>query len=89
MDFKILDRNGKAPHPYEVGRKDVAYVGEGESVRVIAKFGPHEGKYMMHCHNTVHEDHDMMIAFEVGSGGPDPMSARPEDLPAGRLCPKP
>ena len=23
------------------------------------------GKYMMHCHNLVHEDHDMMSQFEV------------------------
>jgi hypothetical protein len=34
------------------------------------KFGPHRGKYMMHCHNLVHEDHDMMTQFEVlGSNG--------------------
>jgi hypothetical protein len=38
---------------------------------------------MIHCHNIVHEDHDMMTQFEVGQGGPDPIataSARP--LPA-------
>jgi hypothetical protein len=29
---------------------------------------------MMHCHNIVHEDHDMMTQFEVGQGGFDPMS---------------
>ncbi len=70
VDFKILDRNGKPPLPYEVGPKDVAYVGEGELVRVIAKFGPQKGKYMMHCHNLVHEDHDMMSQFQVGDDGP-------------------
>jgi hypothetical protein len=21
------------------------------------KFGPHRGRYMIHCHNLVHEDH--------------------------------
>jgi FtsP/CotA-like multicopper oxidase with cupredoxin domain len=73
IDFKILKRNGSAPFPYENGPKDVAYVGEGETVRVIAKFGPHEGKYMIHCHNLVHEDHDMMQQFRVGrSYSPDP-----------------
>ena len=51
---------------YEQGPKDVAYVGEGETVRVVAKFGPHEGRYMIHCHNLVHEDHDMMSQFRVG-----------------------
>jgi spore coat protein A len=76
-DFKILDRNGRPPLPYEVGPKDVAYAGEGEVVRVIAKFGPRRGKYMMHCHNVIHEDHDMMTNFEVGTGGPDPVTAAP------------
>jgi spore coat protein A len=32
---------------------------------------------MMHCHNLVHEDHDMMLQFEVGKGGPDPITADP------------
>jgi FtsP/CotA-like multicopper oxidase with cupredoxin domain len=82
VDFKILDRNGQPPFPYEVGRKDTVYLGEGETVRVIAKFGPKQGKYMMHCHNTVHEDHDMMIAFQVGDGGAEPMSVPARNLPA-------
>ena len=34
-----------------------------------------EGRYMMHCHNLVHEDHDMMVQFEVGEGGDDPIEA--------------
>ena len=66
VDFKILSRNGRAPYPYEQGPKDVAYVGEGETVNVVMKFGPHEGRYMIHCHNLVHEDHDMMSQFRVG-----------------------
>lgn len=77
VDFKILDRNGQPPEPYELGAKDVAYVGENETVRVLAKFGPKKGKYMIHCHNLVHEDHDMMHQFEVGTGGPDPIEADP------------
>jgi spore coat protein A, manganese oxidase len=81
VDFKILDRNGQPPFPYEVGRKDTVYLGEGETIRVIAKFGPQQGKYMMHCHNTVHEDHDMMIAFQVGDGGADPLSVPAKNLP--------
>jgi spore coat protein A, manganese oxidase len=73
VDFRILSRNGRAPHPYEQGPKDVAYVGEGETVRVVAKFGPHEGRYMIHCHNLVHEDYDMMGQFRVGPArNPDP-----------------
>ena len=41
-------------------------MGEGEKVRLIMKFGPHRGKYMVHCHNLPHEDHDMMHQFSVG-----------------------
>lgn len=73
IDFKILSRNGKAPFDYERGPKDVVYTGEHEKVRVIMKFGnigglnsTQAGKYMIHCHNLVHEDHDMMGQFSVG-----------------------
>jgi spore coat protein A, manganese oxidase len=89
IDFKILSRNGRPPFDYERGPKDVAYVGENETVRLIMKFGPHRGRYMVHCHNLVHEDHDMMQQFAVGwrPGQPDPndpiLAAPPrvDDLP--------
>lgn len=85
IDFKILSRNGRPPFPYEMGPKDVVYVGENETVRVIMKFGPHRGKYMVHCHNLPHEDHDMMHQFSVGldddhPDGNDPITGeRPTD----------
>jgi spore coat protein A, manganese oxidase len=72
--FRILSRNGRAPKPYEQGPKDVVMVGEFERVRVLARFCPHEGIYMMHCHNLVHEDHDMMTQFKVGTQGESPLS---------------
>ena len=38
------------------------------------------GRYMIHCHNLVHEDHDMMVQFAVG----DLPEQRPHHLrPAG------
>jgi spore coat protein A, manganese oxidase len=77
VDLQLLDRNGLPPLPYEKGWKDVFYVADNETVRVITKFGPHEGKYMMHCHNIVHEDHDMMTQFQVGRGGIDPITGAP------------
>ena len=82
VDFQILDRNGQAPPAYQRGWKDVVLVGELETVRVAARFGPLEGKYMMHCHNIVHEDHDMMTQFQVGRGGCEPTCAPPRSLPA-------
>ena len=71
VDFKILSRNGQPPAPYERGPKDVVYLGEGQTIRLITRFGPKTGRYMMHCHNTSHEDHDMMFQYRV-TGGPDP-----------------
>ena len=71
VDFKILDRNGRPPFAHELGPKDVVYVGENETVRVLIKFDredptkPYGGKYMVHCHNLIHEDHDMMGQFVV------------------------
>jgi spore coat protein A, manganese oxidase len=74
VDFKVLDRNGKPPHAWERGPKDVVYVGENETVRLLMRFSHQRGRYMMHCHNLPHEDHDMMTQFSVGyvSGQPDP-----------------
>lgn len=85
IDAQILDRNGQPPFAYERGLKDVFYVGENETVRIIGRFRPHIGKYMYHCHNMVHEDHDMMRQFQVGQGGIDPLSAPAQPLPAPAL----
>jgi FtsP/CotA-like multicopper oxidase with cupredoxin domain len=108
-DFKIISRTGGSGRvqPWEQGPKDVVYVGEGEIVRVLAKYdmvqaehtithpvtrqpytfttgkaganGGAGGRYMIHCHNLPHEDHDMMQQFQVGSTpeGNDPITAAP------------
>lgn len=78
----MLSRNGRAPFAYELGPKDTVYVGESETVRLLMQFGPHRGKYMLHCHNLPHEDHDMMVQFSVGLAESDydlndPMTAAP------------
>lgn len=79
VDFQILSRNGAPPRPFERGPKDVAYVGENETVRLIMRFGPEHGRYMIHCHNLSHEDHDMMVQFQVGVSDADcdPIHAAP------------
>ena len=49
------------------------YLGEGETVHLLVKFTEpggdptvQGGRYMVHCHNLPHEDHDMMGQFQVG-----------------------
>jgi FtsP/CotA-like multicopper oxidase with cupredoxin domain len=64
---RILSRNGVAPPLHERGRKDVYVIGPGEELRLVMKFRDYTGKYMMHCHNLVHEDHAMMIRWDVVS----------------------
>ncbi|MEC5181653.1 multicopper oxidase family protein [Arthrobacter sp. CG_A4] len=71
IDGKIIARNtnGGKPFAWETGPKDVFYAGENESITVLMQFdtGAHSGgRYMVHCHNLVHEDHDMMVQFSVG-----------------------
>ena len=77
IDFKVLSRNGRPPLRHELGAKDVVFLGENETVRLQIKCEKGAGKYMMHCHNLVHEDHDMMGQFEIvdpENGADDPFS---------------
>ncbi|MCJ7799777.1 MAG: multicopper oxidase domain-containing protein [Polaromonas sp.] len=62
---RILTRNGRQAPPHERGRKDVYVLAPGEVVRVFIRFRDFTGKYMMHCHNTIHEDHAMMIRYDI------------------------
>lgn len=68
VDFRVKKRvNGKrSVLPYEsAGLKDVVWLGPGETVTVEAYYAPWDGVYMFHCHNLIHEDHEMMAAFNV------------------------
>ncbi|KAG8157246.1 hypothetical protein KVR01_012954 [Diaporthe batatas] len=68
VDFRVLARTdgNRAVMPYEAaGLKDVVWLGTGETVIVEAHYAPWDGLYMFHCHNLIHEDHDMMAAFNV------------------------
>jgi spore coat protein A len=88
IDFRVLTRNGQPAQAQERGPKDVVFLGENETVRVLIKFDNGRGKYMMHCHNLVHEDHDMMGQFEIRDDdvpADDPLSERAQWLPDGEL----
>ena len=95
LDFQIVHRLDQAGNkiplpPYEQDRwKDVFNLGPYETVDIVGEFGPHLGKYMMHCHNLNHEDCDMMTQFEVvdpegKQQGDDPVTSAPAvNLPSG------
>ncbi|QDS76034.1 hypothetical protein FKW77_005223 [Venturia effusa] len=70
VDFRVISRtDGKRTvQPYEAeALKDVVWLGPNEKVKVLARYAPWDGVYMFHCHNLIHEDHDMMAAFNVTS----------------------
>jgi FtsP/CotA-like multicopper oxidase with cupredoxin domain len=77
---RILTRNGVAPPVYERGRKDLYHANTNEKIEIYLQFRdfpdpnynppnpaykPEAGRYAMHCHNTVHEDHAMMARWDI------------------------
>jgi FtsP/CotA-like multicopper oxidase with cupredoxin domain len=64
-EHRILSRNGVAPPSYEAGRKDVIWLDHNEKVKIFMRFRDFLGRYPMHCHNVVHEDHAMMVMWEI------------------------
>ena len=58
----VGDRNS----PLQImARKDVWRLGEGGSVKIQVQFSEYGGAYVMHCHNTVHEDFAMLMRYDV------------------------
>jgi FtsP/CotA-like multicopper oxidase with cupredoxin domain len=46
-------------------RRDVAVLLPNTEVTVFARWKDFLGKHVMHCHNVVHEDHAMMIRWDI------------------------
>ncbi|WJY17791.1 multicopper oxidase domain-containing protein [Alteriqipengyuania flavescens] len=68
VQFRILDRNGRAPDAAEQGLKDTVVVYPGETVRLLLRFEDYTDAdlpYMYHCHILEHEDAGMMGQFTV------------------------
>lgn len=69
-EHQILTRNRVAPTvPADKGRKDVTQVHPNERVQLFFRFRDWLGKYPIHCHNVVHEDHAMMALWHVVPAG--------------------
>lgn len=64
--FQLLTRStGGEIEARDRGWKDTIYVRPFETVRVIVRFNPAPGLFLVHCHNLEHEDHGMMLNYEV------------------------
>ena len=93
---QILARNGSYDNvpAWERGRKDVYRLHPGGSVTMTMQYREFGGMFMEHCHNTVHEDHAMLVRYDIDRGLvalPTPMPTpqgvgfiSPTDLPTAR-----
>jgi len=71
-EHRPLSRNGVTVQPntqyaggIQYSRKDVIALGDGDEVRIFMRFRDMKGRYVMHCHNVVHEDHAMMVRWDI------------------------
>jgi FtsP/CotA-like multicopper oxidase with cupredoxin domain len=69
-EHQILSRN-RFPPPLAVerSRKDVTQLHQNERVLLFFRFRDWLGKYPIHCHNVIHEDHAMMGLWNVQPQG--------------------
>lgn len=58
-------------------RRDVATLLPGDEIKVYFEFHDFLGKYVMHCHNVVHEDHAMMVRWDIVEPGKGFLGSRP------------
>ena len=75
-EHQILSRNrqllatgNSLTVPTDQGRKDVTQLHPNERVELFFRFRDWLGKYPIHCHNVVHEDHAMMAIWHVQPTG--------------------
>ncbi|MCU0572361.1 MAG: multicopper oxidase domain-containing protein [Syntrophobacteraceae bacterium] len=66
----ILTRDGEAPPEWEKwARKDMFRIGSEEDssrvVEIAIQFREFAGTYVEHCHNTTHEDHAMLLRWDL------------------------
>ena len=67
VQFHVVERVGGRGRimPWERGLKDTVLVHPGERVSVAATFDRYRGRFLMHCHNMVHEDMGMMLNYAI------------------------
>jgi len=71
-EHQVLSIDGHAPSATELiqnGRKDVLRLEAGTTVDLFFRFRDFQGSYPMHCHNVVHEDHAMLLIFDIAATG--------------------
>jgi len=71
-EHQILQRNGVRPSlAIEHARKDVTQLRPNSRARLFFRFRDFHGRYPLHCHNLIHEDHAMMLRWDIDPDGGD------------------
>ncbi|HEX3185661.1 MAG TPA: multicopper oxidase domain-containing protein [Pyrinomonadaceae bacterium] len=73
-EFQFLSVNGAPPASTGLvlnGRKDVIRLEHNMQTKSFFRFRDFTGRYPFHCHNVVHEDHAMMLIWEIVDGDGD------------------
>ncbi len=71
-EHQILARNGVPPSlDIEQSRKDVTQLRPNSRARLFFRFRDFHGRYPLHCHNLIHEDHAMMLRWDIDPEGGD------------------
>ena len=80
---QILSRDGSASRvpAWERGRKDVYRLRPGGEIAISLQFRDWGGMFMQHCHNTTHEDHAMLMRWEINDGGAPFLRPLPTPIP--------
>lgn len=63
--IQVVERDGRAPGPYDQGWKDTVFVNKGEKVQLAIRFSRMKGRSVFHCHNLEHEDMAMMATYRI------------------------
>jgi len=81
---QILSKDGLPPPVWERwARKDVYRIGHLDDsctvMEIALRFREFAGSYMEHCHNTQHEDHAMLLRWDIEN--PGQVNLMPSPLP--------
>ena len=71
-EFQTLTINGNPPSSSGIiqrGRKDVFRLEHNAEAKVYFRFRDFVGRFPLHCHNVVHEDHAMMVLGVINDVG--------------------
>ena len=71
IDYEVSGQSAKNPIDTYMGgpRRDVDTILPGDEIKVYIKFNDFLCKHVMHCYNVVHEDHAMMIRWDIMEPG--------------------